>query len=467
MVRPGRGTAPDQGDPDPPDRSPGGRARYLTQPGSICSPLSSRGAPFPDDRARGRAALPCIRHLLAPPARCRPNPRASDRCRSARIAPVRPLEVAGGTMTWCCSRGSTAIDGRGRTRGLYEERGCSRRTTRDCRSLPTKELPCYRVSWDRIAADRPAIRGARGSSWPNSWSGSGRAGRWRRETSRLARRSTGTGGRRTRSEPSSRLSPRQGCWGSPGATATVASTTSRSGSSLPSCWAIAPGRPGNSSVTGSCPAIAPTVCSGAAVRPRSGWGSAGAAADENDPEWAPGQPCAPNSRRTGASSPCRSRASGAIASSSRTSSRCWTLPGARSRPASGRAERHPGSRSSPRLTRSRGTASSFGHCFGFDYIWEVYVPAAKRRWGYYVLPILFGDRLVGRIEPRIDRKADTLRILGVWWEDGFEPLKAEGFVDAFVEAIDAHRAFGDVKRHAWPRTAKLRALGVEVKRRLA
>ena len=43
--------------------------------------------------------------------------------------------------------------------------------------------------------------------------------------------------------------------------------------------------------------------------------------------------------------------------------------------------------------------------YGFDYIWEVYVPEKKRRWGYYVLPILFGDRLVGRIEPRIDRKS--------------------------------------------------------------
>ena len=42
--------------------------------------------------------------------------------------------------------------------------------------------------------------------------------------------------------------------------------------------------------------------------------------------------------------------------------------------------------------------------FGFDYIWEVYVPEHKRRWGYYVLPILFGDRLVGRIEPRLERK---------------------------------------------------------------
>ena len=61
--------------------------------------------------------------------------------------------------------------------------------------------------------------------------------------------------------------------------------------------------------------------------------------------------------------------------------------------------------------------------FDFDYVWEVYVPAAKRRWGYYVLPILFGDRLVGRIEPRIERRAGTLRIAGLWWEAGFDPLE--------------------------------------------
>jgi uncharacterized protein len=106
-------------------------------------------------------------------------------------------------------------------------------------------------------------------------------------------------------------------------------------------------------------------------------------------------------------------------------------------------------------------------CFDFDYIWEVYVPAAKRRWGYYVLPILFGDRLVGRIEPRIDRKADSLGIVGAWWEDGFDPLGEEGFVDALAAAIDAHREFGGVRRLAWPRTARLRSLGVEVKRRLS
>src|SRR3954465_3396633 len=73
--------------------------------------------------------------------------------------------------------------------------------------------------------------------------------------------------------------------------------------------------------------------------------------------------------------------------------------------------------------------------FGFDYIWEVYVPEHKRRWGYYVLPILFGERLVGRIEPRLERKTGTLRILGIWWESGFAPRKAEGFVAAMRIAL--------------------------------
>ena len=82
--------------------------------------------------------------------------------------------------------------------------------------------------------------------------------------------------------------------------------------------------------------------------------------------------------------------------------------------------------------------------YGFDYVWEVYVPAARRRWGYYVLPILFGDRLVGRIEPRFDRRAGTLRVLDLWWEDGFDPLAEAGFVEALTEALGAHARFGEV-----------------------
>ncbi len=52
----------------------------------------------------------------------------------------------------------------------------------------------------------------------------------------------------------------------------------------------------------------------------------------------------------------------------------------------------------------------------FYYRLEMYVPKAKREYGYYVLPILRGDRVVGRIEPFHDRKAGVLRVLGTWWE---------------------------------------------------
>lgn len=55
--------------------------------------------------------------------------------------------------------------------------------------------------------------------------------------------------------------------------------------------------------------------------------------------------------------------------------------------------------------------------FEFEYLWEVYKPAHLRRWGYYTLPILYGDRLVGRIQPVLDRKAGVLRVSGLWLDD--------------------------------------------------
>jgi uncharacterized protein len=99
------------------------------------------------------------------------------------------------------------------------------------------------------------------------------------------------------------------------------------------------------------------------------------------------------------------------------------------------------------LVWDRGLLASL---FDFEYVWELFVPPAKRRWGWYVLPILFGERLVGRIEPKIDRANDRVEVLNVWWEDGFVPRRADGFVDAMRDALDAYLRFAGVATLAWP-----------------
>ena len=92
--------------------------------------------------------------------------------------------------------------------------------------------------------------------------------------------------------------------------------------------------------------------------------------------------------------------------------------------------------------------------FDFDYVWEGFFPSAKRRWGWYVLPICFGDRFVGRIEPRIDRDRARVEVLNLWWEDGFAPRRADGFVDAMRDALRAYLRFTGASHVEWaPRLA--------------
>jgi len=96
--------------------------------------------------------------------------------------------------------------------------------------------------------------------------------------------------------------------------------------------------------------------------------------------------------------------------------------------------------------------------FGFDYVWEVYVPEKRRRWGYYVLPILFGDRIVGRIEPRIERAARVVRVKRTWWEAGVDPLAEPGLAAALGDALAAYREFAGATRVVFGRDRGSRGL---------
>ena len=76
---------------------------------------------------------------------------------------------------------------------------------------------------------------------------------------------------------------------------------------------------------------------------------------------------------------------------------------------------------------ARGRANAL---FGFDYVWEVYKPEHQRKFGYYTLPILWGDRLVARFDSKLDRATNTFVILGLWLED-----KVLGKDETFADAL--------------------------------
>ena len=87
-----------------------------------------------------------------------------------------------------------------------------------------------------------------------------------------------------------------------------------------------------------------------------------------------------------------------------------------------------------RLVHDRARAETL---WDFLYRLEMYVPKAKREYGYYVLPILEGDRLIGRIEPVHDKQAGVLRVQGVWWEAGVRPASLEAPLESLATFLGA------------------------------
>lgn len=65
-----------------------------------------------------------------------------------------------------------------------------------------------------------------------------------------------------------------------------------------------------------------------------------------------------------------------------------------------------------------------GELFGFTYIWEVYKPKKDRQYGYYTMPVLYGDKFVARMDAKLDRKSNVLTLNGWWWEDNVKVSSA-------------------------------------------
>ena len=83
----------------------------------------------------------------------------------------------------------------------------------------------------------------------------------------------------------------------------------------------------------------------------------------------------------------------------------------------------------------------------YRYSWEIYTPPAKRKYGYYVLPMLYGEDLIGRIEAVADRKSATMIVRGLWLEEGVKTGKK--MMKAIEKAVERLAVFNGCEAIIW------------------
>ena len=340
-----------------------------------------------------------LRHLLAPPRALPAEPesvlRVIDRIGSLQFD---PLEVAGRNHDLVLLARIAGYRREWTDHWLYEDRRLYETYNKSLNIVPVAELPLYRWIWDR--ARRPAHgRGVR------------RARAARRGAARADPRAGPASPRDVGAReaidwywrPTNQVRAilealaEAGTSASPAARATSVSTTSRSASSRPTI--LAERRPEDEQQRHRLLSrYRANGLLGASGNQELWVGGTGYAADRAARRRCP--------RRGGAAAPRAGRRAQGRAVRRRRGSRCLdAAPSAEIRDGTPPGGAEPAWRSWPRSTRCAGTAICCGGCSISTTCGRSTSRLPKRRWGYYVLPILYGDRIVGRIEPRIDRRA--------------------------------------------------------------